>query len=109
VIYILECQTCGLVKIGYSATPDRRMKTAAREHRAKGDRRGHIMAHHGFMPGDRPEERALHEAFAEFRVEGEWFGLPAKARNACVQVVKEYERKRLAAAMELVRRAGEPR
>ena len=59
------------VKIGYSYSPERRMKALQSGHR----RPLQLLK---TLPGARAEEAALHRRFKEYKIWGEWFHLTGK-------------------------------
>jgi hypothetical protein len=96
-VYFVHCETCGLVKIGFSCNPEHRINAVVRAHReelgqrvrrcyqVKPTKKYHTrlilssceMAVLGCVVGGRPEERELHRTFAAYRAPGtEWFSLP---------------------------------
>lgn len=66
VVYFIEAEGLGLVKIGYSAHVEVRIVSLATEH-------GCPMRLIKTFPGSRWTERWLHTLFAEHRRTGEWF------------------------------------
>lgn len=65
-IYVIGEQSTGIVKIGYSAEPVKRLK----EIQAGNHRPLQVLL---AVPGDRGTERTLHQHFAGRCVGGEWF------------------------------------
>jgi hypothetical protein len=56
----------GVVKIGFSVNPTRRLKEIQRDN-------GHPLTLMGMLPGTRADEKAMHARFREHRKMGEWF------------------------------------
>jgi predicted GIY-YIG superfamily endonuclease len=65
-IYFVRAGTTGPVKIGYTNNINRRIKNLQQGNPNK-------LVLLGLMTGTRDTERALHEKFAKYRLEGEWF------------------------------------
>lgn len=73
-IYFIESRDAGLIKIGFTTNPDRRIKSLKT---ASPNKLRVIMT----MPGTREDERKLHEKFAHLRQQGEWFTDCDELRN----------------------------
>lgn len=65
-VYLIRAGENGPVKIGHARNPERRMA---------GFQTGHYerLSLLRTWPGGQPEEAALHRAFSEYRLNGEWF------------------------------------
>jgi len=65
-VYFIESKSSGLVKIGYSNNPQKRLK----EIKTMSPELLELVA---IMPGAKEDEFSLHEKFAHLRKHGEWF------------------------------------
>lgn len=68
-VYVAQRASDGAIKIGWSADVERRLREL---HKGLGD----SVALVAMLPGDKPDELRLHQAFADRRLEGEWFAVP---------------------------------
>jgi Meiotically up-regulated gene 113 len=66
--------SAGHIKIGYSANPDRRLKSLQTASSVP-------LRLIGTLPGTLKDEEALHARFAKYRVRGEWFTLTGALRS----------------------------
>ena len=73
-IYFVKCAATQLVKIGYSATPDKRFAQLC-----VGSASPLVLL--GVIEGGQDKEREIHQRFAEHRVRGEWFALNAALQS----------------------------
>lgn len=81
-IYFARDTGCGLIKIGYSRKPAKRIAGLSYELK----RPVRLLA---VARGSRRTERHLHDLFIEDRYEGEWF-FPSPALDALVDFVKTW-------------------
>lgn len=65
-VYFILSKTDGLVKIGYSNTPKRRLSSLISEHKKP-------LEIYNVIDGDRDVERYFHKKHKEYHVKGEWF------------------------------------
>lgn len=65
-IYFIEAEGFGRIKIGYSANPERRLLSLSEQAPTR-------LKLHLSIPGDKDVEWSLHRAFRHSRVIGEWF------------------------------------
>lgn len=65
-VYFMQAEGSGLIKIGYSTDPRKRLAQLA----TMSPEPIHLVAVH---PGDRTLEQALHARFRQHRARGEWF------------------------------------
>lgn len=78
----------GQIKIGYSVRPFDRLKNL----QTSSPDKLKILA---LMPGDKDKERALHLKYAEYHIQGEWFGankeltLEINVLKSCYKIVPE--------------------
>lgn len=81
VVYFLRRED-GLTKIGYTRHRDSRYSRLREEHGPL-----EILAE---LPGDQPHalEAEMHEDFAQYRIEGEWFKLPDEEVELVIQVLE---------------------
>lgn len=70
-VYFMYC--AGSIKIGYSRNPAERLRALS----SMIPLEVHLLF---ILPGDRAEERRLHERFAAERLSGEWFKLSDRLR-----------------------------
>lgn len=71
-LYAFLCRATGLVKIGYSHTPWRRLSAVQ-------TRAGNPVVPVLLLAGCRAEEQRIHELLAEHRAHGEWFRYNARS------------------------------
>ena len=67
-VYFAHEPSTGLVKIGFSSNPTRRVMELGSPCRG-----GHRLTLLASFPGDKPRELELHRKFAHLRTSGEWF------------------------------------
>ncbi len=70
VVYVARRDSDSAVKIGWTSDVERRMKELRKE--------GASIVLLAVLPGDKPDELALHDRFAAHRLDGEWFDVPAE-------------------------------
>jgi Meiotically up-regulated gene 113 len=81
VIYFASAVGTDLVKIGYCAgDPMKRLRELQTGS-------SHELILLAALSGSQEDERRIHREFACYRVRGEWFQLPAKLLDDCVQAV----------------------
>jgi hypothetical protein len=82
--YLIQCETTGLVKIGFSNDPNDRLRTLRIGSPTK-------LAIRGVLGGGRDMEATLHARFAHRRSHGEWYALTPEemAETLCGSVVPE--------------------
>jgi hypothetical protein len=102
--YLIQCETTGLVKIGFSNDPNERLRTL----RIGSPTR---LVIRGVLGGGRDMEATLHARFAHRRSHGEWFALTQEelSDTLCGSVVPEPGSYRSAARAAARRAAMAPR
>jgi len=69
-VYFLQCPASKRIKIGFSTTPWQRFETLSTAAPVP-------LIWLGFVPGERSDERRIHDRFSEYRANREWF-LPSE-------------------------------
>lgn len=83
-VYFVADKLAGMVKIGYSNDPTRRLIALQTSHHTRLE----ILA---MLPGDERLESRLHRQFKMYRTEGEWFRLEGELASYIAEVARSQQ------------------
>jgi hypothetical protein len=98
-IYFIQAGEGGPIKIGFSVDPVARLSKVQSDNAAP----CRLL---GVMPGDEPEEGALHSKLAKHRIRGEWFAASADVLAQVPEVVADAEPARITLPMFACKRGN---